>query len=185
MTETTAQPFTGTFRIQSQASTFAFAVRHSGVFWFRGVLTDVEGTLTSDGDALALTGAARAESISIHEPPALRAHLLAADFFDVEHHPEVAFRSTAVGLADDGRAEVTGELTIRGVTSPVNAWGRWAAPRTAAFGEAAGLELHTSIDRRDFGLDWQAPLPDGGDTLGWEVEIDIDLLLMRDVPSQE
>jgi polyisoprenoid-binding protein YceI len=185
MTELTTQPFTGTFRIQAGPSTFAFAIRHSGVFWFRGVFSDVEGALTSDGDALALTGAARAASISVHEPPALRAHLLAADFFDAEHHPEVVFRSTEVRLAEDGRAEVDGELTIRGVTRPVHAWGRWDAPRPAGYGDAAGLELHTSIDRRDFGLHWQSALPDGTDAIGWDVEVDIDLLLLRDVPSAQ
>lgn len=185
MTELTTQPFTGTFSIQSEPSTFAFAIRHSGVFWFRGVFSDVTGTLTGDGERLALAGAARADSISVHEPAALRAHLLAGDFFDAEHHPEVGFRSTAVRLADDGRAEVAGELTIRGITRPVHAWGRWDAPRAAGYGDAAGLELHTSIDRRDFGFDWQSALPSGGDALGWEVEIDIDLLLLRDVPSPQ
>jgi polyisoprenoid-binding protein YceI len=178
-TSATTQPFTGTYAVQPVPSTFAFAVRHSGAFWFRGVFSDVTGTLTGGGDGLALTGAARVDSISVHEPEALRAHLLAPDFFDAEHHPEVAFRSTAIRLAQDATVEVDGELTIRGVTRPVHAWGHWAPPRDAGFGEAAGLELHTSFDRRDFGLHWQSPLPGGGDAVSWEVEVDIDLLLLR------
>lgn len=178
-TTPTTEPFTGTYAVQAVPSTFAFAVRHSGVFWFRGVFSDVAGTLTAGGDGLALAGAARVDSISVHEPAALRAHLLAPDFFDAEQHPEVGFRSTAIRLAEDGRAELDGELTIRGVTRPVRAWGHWAAPRDAGFGEAAGLELHTSFDRREFGFDWQSPLPGGGDAVSWEVEVDIDLLLLR------
>jgi polyisoprenoid-binding protein YceI len=185
MTEITSTPFAGTFAIQPEPSTFAFAVRHSGVFWYRGVFSEVEGSLVAEGDAMTLTGAARVASISVHEPPALRAHLLAEDFFDVEHHPELVFRSTALRLSDDGQAQVDGELTIRGVTRAVHAWGHWGAPRSAGFGDVAGLELHTSIDRRDFGLDWQSPLPGGGDAVSWEVEIDIDLLLMRTGASDE
>jgi polyisoprenoid-binding protein YceI len=178
-TSAITQPFTGTYAIQSEPSTFAFAVRHSGVFWFRGVFSGVTGTLRADGDALVLEGTARADSISVQEPAALRAHLLAADFFDAADHPQIAFRSTAVSLAEDRTAEVEGELTIRGTTRRVRAWGHWAAPRDAGFGQAAGLELHTSLDRREFGLHWQAQLPGGGDAVSWEVEVDIDLLLVR------
>jgi polyisoprenoid-binding protein YceI len=180
MTITTSiQPFTGTYAVQTAPSTFAFAVRHSGVFWFRGGFSDVTGTLTGDGDGLALAGAARVDSISVQEPEVLRAHLLAADFFDAEQHPEIGFRSTAIRLAEDRTAEVEGELTIRGITRRIRAWGHWAAPRPADFGEVAGLELHTSLDRREFGFDWQSQLPNGGDAVSWEVEVDIDLLLVR------
>jgi hypothetical protein len=84
-----------------------------------------------------------------------------------------------VRLAEDRTAEVEGELTMRGVTRRVRAWGHWAAPRDAGYGEVAGLELHTTLDRREFGLHWQSQLPSGNDALGWEVEVDIDLLLIR------
>jgi polyisoprenoid-binding protein YceI len=109
----------------------------------------------------------------------MRASVLGPEFFDAERHPEVSFRSTAVRLTDDGRAEVEGELTIRGVTRPVTASGQYTSPRLASFGEIAGLQLHASIDRREFGFDWQMELPGGGVAVGWEVELDIDLLLMR------
>jgi polyisoprenoid-binding protein YceI len=174
------QPFTGTYHAQPVASTFAFAVRHTGVFWYRGSLSDVAATLRGDGDALALEGSARVDSISVLEPPAMRASVLGAEFFDIEHHPEITFRSTAVRLADDGRAEVDGELTIRGVTRQVSAAGHYAPPRLSSFGEVAGLQLQTSFDRREFGFEWQMPLPGGGDAVGWDVEVDIDLLLRRE-----
>jgi polyisoprenoid-binding protein YceI len=180
MSAVTVQPFAGIYRAQPEASTFGFAVRHSGVFWYRGSLSDVAATLRGDGDALALEGTARVDSISVVEPAAMRAHLLAPDFFDAENHPEITFRSAAVRLADDGRAEVDGELTIRGVTRPVIASGQYAPPRPAGFGEVAGLQLQTSFDRRDFGFDWQTQLPGGGNAVGWDVRVEIDLLLMRD-----
>jgi polyisoprenoid-binding protein YceI len=174
-----AQPFSSTYRAQPEPSTFAFAVRHSGVFWYRGSLSGVTATLRPDGDGLALEGSARVESISVVEPAAMRASVLGPEFFDAEHHPEVTFRSTAVRLADDGRAEVDGELTIRGVTRAVTASGAYTSPRLASFGEIAGLQLHTSFDRRDFGFEWQMELPGGGVAVGWDVQLDIDLLLMR------
>jgi polyisoprenoid-binding protein YceI len=173
------QPFSGTFAAQAEASTFAFAVRHSGVFRFRGALTDVTATLRGDGDALALEGAARVASISIAEPAAMRASVVGPQFFDAERHPEVTFRSTAIRLGDYGRIEVDGELTLRGVTREVTADGVYAAPREARFGEVAGMRLQTTIDRRDWGFDWQMPLPGGGDAVGWDVELDIDLLFVR------
>jgi polyisoprenoid-binding protein YceI len=181
MSSVTTQPFTGTYRAQPAPSSFAFAVRHTGVFWFRGSLSDVTATLRGDGDALTLEGAARVDSVSVVEPAAMRASLLGPEFFDAERHPEITFRSTALRLADDGRAEVDGELTIRGVTRTVSAGGRYSPPRASSYGEVAGLQLKTSFDRRDFGFAWQMELPGGGDAVGWDVELDIDLLLIREV----
>jgi polyisoprenoid-binding protein YceI len=179
---TTAPPhlFSGTYRAEPVPSTFAFAVRHSGVFWYRGSLSDVAATLHGSGDDLTLEGAARVESISVAEPAAMRASVLGPEFFDAERHPEIAFRSTAIRLAEDGDALVDGELTIRGVTRAVRASGRYAAPRPSSFGEIAGLQLHTSFNRREFGFDWQMPLPGGGEAVGWDVTVDVDLLLKRE-----
>lgn len=181
MSAVAAQPFSGTYRADPVHSSFAFAVRHSGLYRYRGSLSDVAATLRADGAAPTLEGSAGVDSISIVEPAEFRAHVLGPDFFDAESHPQTTFRSTEVRLAGDGRAEVDGELTIRGVTRPVAATGRYEAPRPGAFGgEVAGLQLQTSFDRRDFGFDWQMELPGGGDALGWDVELDIELRLERD-----
>jgi polyisoprenoid-binding protein YceI len=180
MTSSAVQPFSGTYRAQPVPSSFAFAVRHSGVFWYRGSLSDVAGTLRGEDDALTLEGSARVESISVVEPAAMRASVLGPEFFDTEHHPEITFRSSEIRLGADGSAEVDGELTIRGVTRPVSATGHYAPPRPSSFGEIAGLELHTSLDRREFGFQWQMQLPGGGGAVSWDVEVDIDLLLRRE-----
>jgi polyisoprenoid-binding protein YceI len=185
MASVAVQPFSGTYRAQPEPSTFAFAVRHSGVFRYRGSFADVAATLRGDGDALVLDGSARVDSISVVEPAAMRASVLGAEFFHAERHPKITFRSTAVRLADDGRAEVEGELTIRGITRPITASGHYAPPRQATFGEVAGLQLQTSFDRREFGFDWQTKLPGGGDAVSWDVEVDIDLLLMREDADAE
>ena len=180
MSQVATQPFSGTYRAQPAPSTFAFAVRHSGAFWFRGSLSDVDGTLRAGDDGVVLDGSADVESISVVEPAAMRASVLGPEFFDAGQHPKITFRSTEVRLDDDGRVELDGELTIKGVACPVAATGHYAGPRPAAFGEIAGLELRTTIDRRDFGFDWQMQLPDGNDAVSWDVQIDIDLLLIRE-----
>jgi polyisoprenoid-binding protein YceI len=185
MTSLATQPFSGIYRAQPVPSTFAFGVRHSGVFWYRGSMSGVAATLRGDLDGLALEGSAHVDSISVVEPAAMRASVLGPEFFDAEHHPEITFRSTEIRLHEDGRAEVDGELRIRGITRPLTAIGQYAAPRPSSFGEIAGLELHTSFDRRDFGLDWQMELPDGEPAVSWEVEVDIDLLFTREVADGE
>jgi polyisoprenoid-binding protein YceI len=185
MSTVAAQPFSGTYRALPEPSSFAFAVRHSGVFWYRGSLSDVTATLGGDGDALALEGSARVESISVVEPAAMRASVLGPEFFDAERHPELTFRSTAVSLDSDGLVAVDGEVTIRGVTRPVTASGHYAPPRPSSFGEIGGLQLQTSFDRREFGFDWQMPLPAGGNAVGWDVVVDIDLLLKREEADAE
>src|SRR3954451_2573425 len=127
--------FAGTYRALPLPSTFAFAVRHSGVFDYCGSLSDVAATLHGDGDALALEGSARVESISVVEPAAMRASVLGPAFFDAERHPEITFRSTAVRLDSNGLVAVDGDLTIRSITRPIPASGHYAPPREASFGE--------------------------------------------------
>jgi polyisoprenoid-binding protein YceI len=185
MASVAVQPFAGTYRAQPVPLSFVFSIRHSGVFWYRGSMSDVSATLRGDGDALALEGFARVDSISVVEPAAMRASVLGPDFFDAEHHPEITFRSTEVALDSDGLVAVDGELTIRGVTRPVTASGHYSPPRPSSFGEVAGLQLETTFDRREFGFDWQMQLPGGGNAVGWDVKVDIDLLLKRDDADAE
>jgi polyisoprenoid-binding protein YceI len=177
---TAVQPFTGAYVADPVHSSFGFAVTYAGAGKFRGTLDDVSGALTAGDDGLQLEGVARAESISINNPPQFRAHVLGPEFFDVENHPEVTFRSTRVDLSEDGTARLDGELTIAGVTRPVAIAGTWAEPVAAAGGGLrAGLELTTVLDRRDFGLEWQMQLPGGGDALAYEVTLEVSLSLFQ------
>jgi polyisoprenoid-binding protein YceI len=128
-----------------------------------------------------LEGSARVDSISIREPEQFRAHVLGPEFFDADEHPDVTFRSTSVELADDGTARVEGELTIAGKAKQVVASGTWTEPGQGLGTLRAGFELETVVDRRDFGFDWQAELPNGKEALGWDVTLEIVLAL---VPQQ-
>ena|ERR1700754_855306 len=172
--------FHGTFTADTVHSSFMFAIPLSGLTRYKGSLSDVAATVEANGAGVTLEGSAAVESISIVAPPQMRAHVLGPEFLDAERHPAITFRSTAVRLDGDGGAEVDGELTIRGVTRPVTARGRYETPRAAAFGgELAAFALYTTIDRRDFGITWQMETPTGGDALGWDIELEIELQLLR------
>ena len=158
-------------------SSLAFSVQYQGVSVFHGTLTEVDAKLV-DGH---LEGTAPVESISITTPEAFRAHILSAEFFDAEGHPEVRFVSTALDLEEDDRASVSGDLTMKGVTLPVHATGTWTAPSVDALGNTrANLALEAVIDRTQWGINWNAPLPSGGNALGDEVTLAISLSLIEE-----
>jgi len=179
---TTVSPFTGTYSADPDHSSVAFAVRHMGVSTFRGSFAQIEGSVAVlDDGALELTGAAQASSISIVSPVDFRNHVLGADFFDVEHHPAIAFESDPAHPNADGTITVEGRLTIRNVTHSVVATGTWSAPVEDPYANMrAAIELTTIVDRRDYGMTWNAPLPKGGDALGTDVTLTVHLELVGD-----
>jgi len=173
---TATQPLSGTYTADPVHSSFGFAVRYQGVSLFRGTMNEVDAKL-ADG---RLEGSAKVESISIKTPEQFRAHVLSAEFFDAENHPEVTFVSDDVELAEDGTARVAGELTIKGITKPVTATGTWTAPATDAFGNTRGhLNLEATVDRTEYEMNWNAPLPSGGKALANEVTLTVDVSLVE------
>src|SRR3954453_22015810 len=178
---TTATPIVGTYELDPVHSSLGFAIAHMGLSAFRASFDEVAGRLTDDGGSRSLVARARVESVSIPGPPEFRQHVVhGEDFFAADVHPELTFRSTAVELRDDGGATVRGELTIRGVAHEIAARGSYRGPIDDPFGgRRIALELRATVDRRAFGMTWQAPLPDGSDALGWEVELTADLELVK------
>jgi polyisoprenoid-binding protein YceI len=176
----TTHPFTGVWELDVEHSTVQFAVRHVSVSTFRASFANVDARLSVEGDALALEGHAAVESLSIVDPD-FRAHVVrGTDFFDADTYPVIVFRSTNVELSDDGTAIVEGDLTIRGASLPVTAQGTYRPPTEDPFGAyRAGLALEATVDRRHWGLDWQLELPGGGEAVGWDVDIVVDLELVR------
>ena len=176
---TTSQPFVGAYTADPIHSSFGFAVKYMGVSTFRGTLDEVVATLTADENGYTLHGTAKAESISIRTPEQFRQHVLSAEFFDVANHPDVTFRSTTVAFEDDGTAVAEGELTIKGITRPVTATGTWTPPAADAFGNTrAHLALEATVNRLEYDMHWNAPLPSGGNALGDEVTITVDASLI-------
>jgi polyisoprenoid-binding protein YceI len=178
---TALQPFAGTYELDGDHSTVQFGIRHQQISTFRASFDGAEARLTAENGTIALAGEARVESVSIAGTREFREHVVrGADFFDADRHPVISFRSTSVELGEDGTAEVSGELTIRGATHRITARGSFEPPREDPFGNCrAGLELQAEIDRRTWDMNWQMPLPDGSDALGWDVEIGAQLELVK------
>ena len=173
---TATTPLSGTYAADPVHSSFGFAVQYQGVSVFRGTMNEVDARL-ADG---RLEGSAKVESISIRQPEQFRAHVLSAEFFDAENHPEVTFVSNDVDLAEDGTATVAGDLTIKGITNPVTAKGTFTAPATDAFGNTrAHLTLAAQVDRTAYDMNWNAPLPSGGNALANEVTLTVDVSLVE------
>ena len=172
----TATQLSGAYTADPVHSSFGFSVRYQGVSLFKGTLDEVDAKLV-DGK---LEGAAKVESISIRTPEQFRAHVLSGEFFDAANHPTVEFRSDDIELNEDGTAKVEGELTIKGITRPVAATGTWIAPAADAFGNTRGhLNLEAVIDRTEFDMNWNAPLPSGGKALANEVTLTVELSLVE------
>jgi polyisoprenoid-binding protein YceI len=162
----------GTWKLDPVHSTFGFLITHDGVSKFRGQFEQVEAAL-EDG---VLVGTAWVESVQTVIPP-LKKHLVSSDFFNAAETPTITFRTTDVRVAGDGTAEVDGDLTIRGVTKQITAKGNFAHGENTGGGEVIGFDLDATIDRRDYGLNWQAQLPKGGDVLAWDVALEAHLEL--------
>jgi polyisoprenoid-binding protein YceI len=178
MSALTTQVPTGTvWAADPVHSTVGFAVKHMLVSTFRGRFEDFDATLTAAADGtLHLSGRVRAGSIAVKDEN-LAAHLAAPDFFDTANHPEIAFESTLV-RTENGELLVDGELTIKGHTRPLRARGSLSEPLEALGGHVrVGLQLEATVDRTEYGLDWNAPLPNGGFALADEVTLSADLEL--------
>lgn len=175
ITETIAPA--GTWELDPVHSTVGFEVDYlAGTF--KGDFRDVAATFAADGGTARLEGVAQVASIDVKDEN-LAAHLQSPDFFDAERHPELRF--TAEDIALDGDAvTIRGEITMKGVTKPVSLAGTAAPPMTDPYGrERIGLKLATTVDRTEFGIDWNAPLPTGDPALANDVTIVADLHFTR------
>lgn len=176
MTTASATRLDGTYAADPVHSSFGFAVRYQGVSLYKGTLNDVSATLAGG----RLEGAAKVESISIRTPEQFRAHVLSPEFFDAESHPEVSYTSSSLDLREDGTVAADGELTIKGITRPVTATGTWTPAAPDAFGSNRGhLNLEAVVDRTEFDMNWNAPLPSGGNALANDVTLTVELSLIE------
>ncbi len=168
---------TGTWQLDPVHSTVGFEIAYM-VGVFRGQFRNVEATLSVDESSARLAGAARVASVDVKDET-LAAHLQSPEFFDAERHPELTFESDDVRGAAEG-VTVAGELTIKGITRPVELTGTLADPMNDPYGqERIGLRLETTVDRTEFGLNWNAQLPTGQPALADEVTLVADLYFVK------
>lgn len=148
----------------------SFTIRHF-VTNVRGRFTDVSGTIVVDRDEPAASSVEfRIAAASIDTGNERRDnHLRSADFFDVQAHPEIVFKSTAVAPRSKDLYDVTGTLTLRGVTKTVTLPVR----HLGFMGNKAGFETQVTLNRKDYGILWNRTLDTGGAVLGDEVNVTI------------
>lgn len=157
--QTTLIP-TGTWSIDPAHSSVEFQVKHLGIATVKGHAPVVRGTIVG-GARPSLEGTVDVTSLTTFDETR-DGHLRSPDFFDAERHPELRYESTEVELRDHDLV-VSGELTIKGVTRPVELRGSFAGSGVDPWGnERIGLELEGVIDRNEWGVSWNAPLPGGG-----------------------
>ncbi|HTU77189.1 MAG TPA: YceI family protein [Solirubrobacteraceae bacterium] len=182
MSQATAQPIaTGDWTIDKVHSHVGFAVKHMVVATFRAQFDDYSGTLAvGESGQPSLRGTVKADSIVVKDEN-LAAHLRAPDFFDTERFPEIGFESSAITLGEHGELEVEGELTIKDHSHRVTARGAITGPHTDLGGnEKLGVELEAVIDRREYGLEFNAELPKGGYAVDNDVRLEVSLELVKE-----
>jgi polyisoprenoid-binding protein YceI len=178
MTKTTATATTvRTFTIDKTHSEVTFQVRHL-VTRVRGRFTDFSGTIQFDEahpDQSSVSLSINAASIDTGVADR-DAHLRSGDFFSAEEHPAITFNSSAVTPKSAERHEVEGTLTIRGTAKTLTVPVTFLGAATDPWGNArVGFEGGITINRKDFGLNWNAALETGGFLVGDEVKISVSL----------
>jgi polyisoprenoid-binding protein YceI len=170
----------GTYDRDPVHSSVTFSVRHFAAGKFRGSFADFDASLVvADDGALALTGVVKVDSVQVKEPR-LDGHLKSPDFFDAERYPEFTFKSTSFKVADDGTLDVDGDLTIRETTKNVHATGELTFLDDDGYGNGrAGVELTTTINRKDFGVNFDGALPGGQPIVADDVTLTVELELVQ------
>ena len=176
-----------TWNIDLSHSAIHFSVRHMVVSKTRGRFGKFGGRLSFDPkNPTAASVQVTIEPASLDSADGQRdTHLRSADFFNVEKFPQASFKSTKVQDLGGDKFKVTGDLTLRGVTRPVvldasfegtgkDPWG----------GERAGFSATTSIDRREFGLEWNKALETGGLLVGEKVELTLEVEAIKQAAAQ-
>jgi polyisoprenoid-binding protein YceI len=179
----TPQTATTTWNIDPVHSVAEFKVKHMMISNVKGQFTRLKGSLALDEADLTKSRAeASIESASIHTRDADRdAHLKSPDFFDVETFPALSFKSTRISRVADGELAVAGDLTIHGITRNVAFTVEGPTPPAQdPWGNIrVGLSAITKINRKDFGLTWNATLETGGFLVGDEVTITLDVQFVK------
>jgi polyisoprenoid-binding protein YceI len=177
-TTTDLSTLSGTYAIDPAHSRIGFVARHAMVTKVRGAFNDFEGKVVLDGDDPARSSAeVTIKAASIDTRNAQRdEHLRSNDFLAMETYPEITFRSTAVRQTGATEFDLTGDLTIKGVTRAITIPFTYEGAATDPFGNVrAGFEGSVAINRKDYGVTWNAALETGGvlvsDTITLEFEV--------------
>lgn len=181
-TSTYAPELTGTYQIDPTHSRLGFVARHAMVTKVRGDFKSFEGSLQIDAaDPAKSSGTVSIDVASVDTSNEQRdEHLRTNDFFDAQTYPKITFQTTSIEPIDDTRFNVSGELTLRGVTKPVTIEFEFTGAATDPFGnQRLGFEGSTVLNRKDFGVNWNAALEAGGVLVSEKVTLEIDISAVK------
>ena len=184
MATTTATPTSlTTWKLDPAHSAAEFKVKHMMISNVKGSLTGLNGVLNEDpADATRTTVEATIDVTTLSTGDAQRdGHLKSPDFFEAEKYPAMTFKSTSVKKTGEGEYAVTGDLTMHGVSKPVTfAVEGPSAPGKDPWGNTRiGLSATAKINRKDFGLSWNAALETGGVLVGEDVQITLEIQFIK------
>lgn len=172
---------TGTYVIDPAHSEVGFVARHAMVTKVRGRFHEVSGSITVAEDFASSSATATMQAASVDTGNADRnAHLHSADFFDVANHPEIAFVSTAIKDVDGDEFVLVGDLTIMGITHPVELAVEYEGTAQDPFGNVrAGFSATTVVERERWGLTWNAALEAGGVLVSKKITLNLDISAIK------
>jgi len=183
-TGSTAIPanLTGTYTVDGTHSRIGFVARHAMVTKVRGSFNEFEahGVLDADDPTRSKVDVT-IQAASIDTRNADRdGHLRSNDFFDMDRFPTITFTSTGVDVVDADTFRVVGDLTIKDVTKPVSVDFEYVGTAVDPFGNTrVGFEGTTVVNRKDFGVEWNAPLETGGVLVGEKVTLEFEISAIR------
>jgi polyisoprenoid-binding protein YceI len=171
----------GTWSVDPIHSTVGFSVKHLGIATVRGKFENFDGTLEiGEGDETA-RAYGTVQGVSINTGDAGRdEHLRSADFFGVEQNPELRFESTGIEHVDDETFEITGDLTMNGVTKPITLTAEVQGEETDPWGnDRVALEVTGQLNRGDWDMTFNQALGSGNLLVGEKVKLQLDIAAIK------
>jgi polyisoprenoid-binding protein YceI len=179
---------TMSWKVDQAHTLVEFSVKHMMISTVRGRFHNFSGTLNLDEEypeRSSIEGVVEVASLDTHEPNR-DAHLRSADFFDVEKYPTMKFRSTRIEKTGDNRFDVVGDLTIKNVTREITFNVTSEGQGKDPYGSRHwGFSAETTINRKDFGLNWNVALETGGWLVGDLIKVNVDLEAVQQVEEPE
>jgi polyisoprenoid-binding protein YceI len=176
------ETLSGNYAIDPSHSRIGFVARHAMVTKVRGSFNEFAGRGSFDAEhpeASQLELTIEAASIDTRNPDR-DAHLRSNDFFDMETYPQIRFVSTGIAQTDESNYRVTGDLTIKGVTKPVTVDFEFTGAVVDPFGnQRVGFEGSTVVNRKDWGISWNAALEAGGVLVGEKITLEFEVSAIR------
>jgi polyisoprenoid-binding protein YceI len=173
---------TGDYTVDPAHSRIGFVARHAMVTKVRGSFAEFEASAHIDAEDLSRSSASvtiKVDSVDTRNEQR-DAHLRGNDFLDVETFPEIGFASTQVEPVGDDVLRVTGDLTIKGVTRPVTVDFTFEGSAVDPFGNhRLGFEGSVVVNRKDWGVSWNAALEAGGVLVSEKVTLELELSAIR------